>query len=74
MNGKPQNIIGPQLRQLREKKRMTQEAFASKCRTSGLKLSRIGLAKIEAQIRCVADVELVLLAKILRVNVNRLLP
>ncbi|UCG19499.1 MAG: helix-turn-helix transcriptional regulator, partial [Thiotrichales bacterium] len=43
-----------------------------KCQLVGFQVSRGTLAKIEAQIRCVTDHEVVLLAKALNVPVEKL--
>jgi transcriptional regulator with XRE-family HTH domain len=68
------NIVGPQVRKLRYQKGLTQELFAARCSVLGLELSRATLSKIEAQLRCVSDSELVILADALRVDVSTLLP
>ncbi len=66
------NIIGPQIRELREQKEMTQEQLAARCNIVGLNISRSTLAKIESKVRRVTDSEVVLLAKALKVNVGEL--
>ena len=71
---KPQNIIGPQISKLRYQQGLTQEMFAARCSLQGWDLSRGTLSKIEAQLRCVTDSELVILAKALKVEANALLP
>jgi transcriptional regulator with XRE-family HTH domain len=71
---KPQNIVGPQIRKLRYQQELTQEMFAARCSILGWDLSRGTLSKIEAQLRCVTDTELVILAKALKVEVNAILP
>ena len=71
---KPQNIVGPQIRKLRYQQELTQEMFAARCSLLGWDLSRATLSKIEAQLRCVTDAELVVLANALKVDVNALLP
>jgi transcriptional regulator with XRE-family HTH domain len=71
---KPQNIVGPQIRKLRYQQELTQEMFAARCSIQGWDLSRATLSKIEAQLRCVTDAELVILANALKVNVDALLP
>jgi len=68
------NIVGPQVRKLRDQKGLTQEMFAARCTVLGLDLSRATLSKIEAQLRCVTDTELVALAEALKVDVTMLLP
>ncbi len=66
------NIIGPQVRTLREQKGMTQDQLAARCNIVGLNISRGTLAKIEAKVRRVTDSEVALLAKALRVGVAEL--
>ncbi len=67
---KQQNIIGTQVRKLRYQQGLTQEALAARCGVLGWDLSRGTLSKIEAQLRCVTDVELEFLAKALRVAIS----
>jgi transcriptional regulator with XRE-family HTH domain len=69
-----QNIVGPQIRKLRYQSELTQEMLAARCGVLGLDLSRGTLSKIEAQLRCVTDMELVVLAQALQVHVEALLP
>lgn len=70
----PRNIVGPKVRQLRNEARLSQADLAARCGVLGWDLSRETMAKIESQIRWVADFELVCLAAALRVDVNALLP
>jgi len=70
----PRNLIGPQLRKLRDEKGLSQPKLAELLQRNGWDISRDTLAKIEAQTRWVADFELVFLAKILKVDVIDLLP
>jgi transcriptional regulator with XRE-family HTH domain len=69
-----QNIVGPQVRRLRDQQDMTQEALAARCNVLGWDLSRGTLSKIEAQLRCVTDSELRILADALRVRLDDLYP
>jgi transcriptional regulator with XRE-family HTH domain len=71
---RPRNIVGPQVRRLRYQSGLTQEMFAARCSVLGLELSRATLSKIEARLRWVADLELIILADALRVEVADLLP
>jgi len=66
------NVIGPRVREIREAKKLTQDELAARCNLLGWNISRGTLAKIEAKVRRVTDVEVVLLAKALQVDVNRL--
>jgi transcriptional regulator with XRE-family HTH domain len=71
---KSQNIVGPQIRRLRNARDWSQEVFAARLGVAGLDVSRGTLSKIEAQIRCVTDAELVFFAKALGVNLEELFP
>ena len=55
-------MVGPIIRQCREEKKLTQEQLVAKLNIMGWDLSRVSLAKIESQIRCVADYEIPILA------------
>jgi transcriptional regulator with XRE-family HTH domain len=71
---KPANVVGPQVRKLRNKLQLTQEQFAARCQLGGLDISRGTLSQIEATLRSVRDNELFLLASILRVRTDDLYP
>ena len=68
------NIVGPKIRKLRNQRKLLQDDLAAKCGLLGWDLSRGTLAKIEAQVRCVNDQELLLISKALKVTVNDLYP
>jgi len=68
------NIVGPQVRRIRYQQGLTQPAFAAKCQLIGWDISREGIAKIESQVRCVSDSEVLKLAKALRVHFSVLFP
>ena len=69
-----QNAVGPTVRRLRYAKKLTQDLLAVRCAVAGCDISRGTLAKIEAQIRGVSDVELFALAQVLRVPIEELFP
>lgn len=71
---RPKNIVGPQVRQFRDRRGWSQAVFAGKCQIAGWDISRSIVAAIEGRVRWVGDFELVMLAKILRVNPIDLLP
>lgn len=66
--------MGPAVRRLRNAEDLSQADLAARCGVLGWDLSRETLAKIESQIRWVADFELLCLAAALRVEVADLLP
>jgi transcriptional regulator with XRE-family HTH domain len=71
---KPANVVGPQIQKARTDVGLTQEELAAKCQLSGWDISRGTLSQIEAQIRCVTDEELFLIASVLRVSTDSLFP
>ncbi len=70
----PKNAVGPRLMSLRTRLGLSQAQFAAKCQLAGWDVSRDIVARIELQIRCVTDIELMTLAGVLRVPVDALLP
>ena len=66
------NRIGPQVRNIRESKGMTQENLAARCNLLKWSISRGTLAKIESQVRRVTDRVVALLAKALKVEIKEL--
>ena len=68
------NIVGPNVRRVRNNQDISQEKLAAKCQLIGWDISREGIAKIESQIRGVSDIELLKLAKALRVHFSVLFP
>lgn len=66
------NLIGPRIRFIRESQQITQEALAARCNVLEWDISRSTLAKIEARVRRVTDLEAVLFAKALKVEVSEL--
>lgn len=68
------NIVGSQIRKLRDEAGLTQEMLAARCEVLGGNISRGTLAKIEAQIRCVTDQELLVIAEGLKVKMKALFP
>ena len=71
---KAHNIVGPQIRRFRSEQDLTQEDFTARCGVIGWRLSRGTLAKIEAQVRCVSDAEVIMLARALKKPIEHLYP
>ena len=69
----PRNIVGPVVRELREKQNLTQSDLVTKLNLLGWDVSRDIVARIEGQIRWVADFEIVKLAASLGVEYTELL-
>jgi transcriptional regulator with XRE-family HTH domain len=68
------NIVGPQVRRLREQRGWSQTVLAAKCQMAGWDVSRSIVAAIEGRVRWVGDFELMMLAKVLRTDAVALLP
>lgn len=68
------NLVGPQIRRVRDGQRLTQEELAGRLQRAGWDVSRVSVAKIEAQLRWVADCELFLIAYVLGVTMKELFP
>ena len=66
------NIIGPQIKRLREQSDMTQEELTARCNLVGWNISRGTLAKVESQVRRVTDEEVALIAEALKVKITEL--
>lgn len=70
----PKNIVGAQVRRLRNASGMSQNALAAACQRCGWDIERDTISKIEGGRRWVGDAELVELAKALRRPVVDLFP
>jgi transcriptional regulator with XRE-family HTH domain len=70
----PLNVIGPQVRALRESAGLTQEKLAARCQRLGLDITRGTLAKIEAAVRSVSDHEIPFIARALSAPLDALFP
>lgn len=68
------NIVGEQVRRLRSAADLTQDELAARCALSGFDIGRASVSHIETGLRGVSDLEMVLLAKALRVSVADLVP
>ena len=69
------NAAGPSVRRLRIERRLTQDQLAARLVLSGLEgADRVWVAKVESQIRSVFDFELAVIASVLGVKADGLLP
>jgi len=69
------NCIGPQVRELRKKKGLTQDQLAARLQLAGLhSFDRVTVAKIESQIRSVYDFEISVLIEVLGIPFEELFP
>lgn len=74
MEQKARNAVGPTIRRLRTAKEFSQERLTVECARLGYDLPRATLAKIEAGIRAISDVELFVIAQALKVEITELFP
>ncbi len=68
------NVVGPQVKRIRQSKDMTQAQLVARCNLLGWDISRGTLAKIESRVRRVTDEETTRLARALKVGVEKLYP
>ena len=68
------NVVGPQVRKLRNARDWSQSDLAVKLQLAGWDISRVGVAKIESQLVWVGDFELFYLMKVFQVPLADLLP
>jgi transcriptional regulator with XRE-family HTH domain len=68
------NIIGAQVRKLREQKGWTQDQFAVKLQLVGWDTSQDSVSRLETQARRITDLELFVLADVLDVKLDDLFP
>ncbi|WP_193038970.1 helix-turn-helix domain-containing protein [Pseudoalteromonas nigrifaciens] len=66
------NIVGEKVKIQRESFGWTQEQFVAKCNLIGWNISRSTLAKIESKVRRVTDIEVQLLAQVLKIKIELL--
>ena len=68
----PANFIGPQIQRLRKARGWSQAKFAERLQLKGLDVGRDVVARIECQLHCVKDKEIIFIARTLDVDVSRL--
>ena len=68
------NIVGREVARIRTERGLSQAALAAMAQRAEWDISRETLAKIESGFRCVTDIEVTFLAKVLKVPVSDLFP
>ena len=66
------NIVGKNIKKIREKRGWTQEQLVAKCNLNDWQISRSTLAKIESNVRRVTDIEVQKLSLALNVSIDDL--
>jgi len=67
------NIIGPHVRKARKASKITQKDLVAQLQVLGIKIDQAGLSKLENGNRPVTDIEVVAIAKALKVPISQLL-
>jgi len=66
------NMVGPQVRRLRNKRGLSQSKFAELLQRKGWDISRDTVAKIEDQRRWISDFEAIFIADALKISLTEL--
>ena len=66
------NLIGANVRRIRESKNLTQLALVDLMHEKGYRMSTAGISKLETQIRKATDIEVIALSKTLEVDIDEL--
>lgn len=66
------NIVGKRIKEIRLKRKITQENLAAKLNIEGIKIDRPMITRIENQTRFLLDFELYAIAKVLNVSITDL--
>ena len=72
IDGENTNIVGRRVRELRKKKRMSQQALSNKLELLGVYICRGSISRIEDGSRTVTDIELLALSKVLGVSIGEM--
>lgn len=68
------NVVGPLVRSHRVSKGLTQQALAIRCNLVGFDVGRETISQIERGVRGVSDLEMILLASALKIQIKELIP
>ena len=66
------NVVGKNIRTLRRKRRMTQQALSNRLELLGVYVCRGSVSRIEYGVRTVTDIEILAIAKVLEVSIGDL--
>lgn len=72
MNPQIEKAVGANIRNLREKAKMTQDELSAKMQVEGCDITRSALAKIEVGQRHLYPDEIILIKKILKVDYDKI--
>lgn len=63
-------MLGPGIRRVREEHGWSQDELARRLQLAGWDVDRTLIARIELRTRCITDIELLMLARILKVGLD----
>ena len=72
IDGEKTNIVGANVRALRKRRKMSQQALSNKLELLGVYVCRGSVSRIEDGSRTVTDIELLAISKVLSVSINDL--
>ena len=73
IDGKKMNLIGSNLKAIRESKKMSQQTLSNKLELLGVYVCRGSISRIEDYQRTVTDIELFAICEVLNINVSELI-
>lgn len=73
IDGNKMNLIGANLKNIREKKKMSQQTLSNRLELLGVYVCRGSISRIEDYQRTVTDIELFAICEVLNISVNDLL-
>ena len=72
IDGEKKNLIGTNLKKLRQSRKMSQHELSAKLELLGVYVCRGSISRIEDYSRTVTDIELYAMAEVLGVDINEL--
>lgn len=73
IDGTKMNLIGSNLKAIRESKKMSQQALANKLELLGVYVCRGSISRIEDYQRTVTDIELFAICEVLNISIDELI-
>lgn len=68
------NMVGAQIRELRNAKHIKQKDFIAQLQAMGIDINPTSYSKLEGQLRTATDIELFYISKLLKVEFSELFP
>ena len=72
IDGEKMNLIGANVKKIRQKKKMSQQALSNQLELLGVYVCRGSVSRIEDYSRTVTDIELFAIAKVLKTEITKL--